>query len=43
VFVYLYVRRGKTTDARAEMYAVLSGIQDVLDDNLEVSEREYLI
>jgi len=43
VFVYLYVRRGKTTDARAEMYAVLSVIQEVLDDNLEVSEREYLI
>lgn len=43
VFAYLYVRRGRTTDARAEMYQVLGVIQEVLDDNLEVSERAYLI
>jgi hypothetical protein len=43
VFAYLYVRRSKTEDARAEMYDALVLIQEVLDDNFEESERADLI
>ena len=43
VFAYLYIRRSSTEDARAEMYDVLVLVQEVLDDNLEVSEHAYLV
>ena len=43
VFAYLYVRRSTTEGARADMYDVLVLIQEVLDDNFEVSERNYVV
>lgn len=43
VFAYLYVRRNKTEDARADMYDVLVLLQEVLDDNFEESERAFLV
>lgn len=43
VLAYLYVRRSKTEGARAEMYDVLVLVQEILDDDLEESERAYLV
>ncbi|MCA9908136.1 MAG: hypothetical protein KC519_05755, partial [Anaerolineae bacterium] len=42
VFVYLFVRRPRTQDARAEMYTILEDFQEVLDHDLSDDERKAL-
>jgi hypothetical protein len=43
VFVYLRIRHSRDAGPRAEMYAVLEDIQEILDDDLNISERDAMI
>jgi hypothetical protein len=43
VFVYLYARRRRQSGARAEMYDILIDIQEILDNDLEATERAELV
>ena len=43
VMVYLFLRQERETGVRAEMYSILADIQEVLDDDLEVSEHAQLV
>ncbi len=43
MLVYLSVRRSKATGPRAEMYTILEELQELLDNDLEVEEKDALI
>jgi len=43
VLIYIGVRRGSSTSPRAEMYRALSGLFELLDDNLDDRELQILL
>ena len=43
VFLYIAVRRVGSTNPRAEMYRALSGLSELLDDNLDARELKVLL
>jgi hypothetical protein len=43
LLVYLMVKRQPSTNLRADMYKVLSDLEEVLEDDLSASERDYML
>lgn len=43
VLAYLIVRRQSSSNTRANMYKVVSDLEEVLEDDLSVSERDFML
>jgi uncharacterized membrane protein len=43
LLAYLLVRREPSTNTRTDMYKVLSDLEEVLEDDLSVSERDFML
>lgn len=43
VLAYLIVRRQSSTSTRANMYKVVSDLEEILEDDLSVSERDFML